>query len=70
MRDHEIEVTRHSARSQHDEGHASHEHWFEAERAEALDNFADRLKMIPGVGHFTISLDRYRAAGRRTCAGV
>ena len=50
MRDHEIEVTRHSARSQHHKGHASHEHWLEAEGAETLDNFADRLEMIPGSG--------------------
>jgi hypothetical protein len=33
MRDHEIEVARDSARSQHDKRHAAHEHWFEAEIA-------------------------------------
>lgn len=52
MRDHEIEVARHSARSQHHKGHASHEHWVETERAQALDDFADGLEMIDCVGHF------------------
>jgi hypothetical protein len=51
MCDHEIEVARDSARSKHHKGHASHEHWLEAERAETLDDFADRLEMIPRVRH-------------------
>jgi hypothetical protein len=51
MRDHEVEVARDSARSEHHQGHASHEHGLEAKRAETLDDFADRLEMIQWVGH-------------------
>jgi hypothetical protein len=50
MRDDEVEVARHSARSQHDQSHASHEHRREAEGAEVLDEVADRLQMIHGSG--------------------
>jgi hypothetical protein len=50
MRDHEIEIARHSARSQHHKSYSSDQYWLEAEAAQTLDNFADCLAMIDRSG--------------------
>jgi hypothetical protein len=51
MRDHEVEVAGDPARSEDHQGHPSNEHWLEAEPAEILNDFADRLEVIQRVRH-------------------
>jgi len=64
LRDHEIEISCDPARSQHHKGHASDEHRVKAERTETPHDFADRLKVIDWIGHFTVPVDRSLAAVR------
>jgi hypothetical protein len=70
MRDDKVEVTGHSTRSQYHQGHAPHEHRFEAKPAQLLDDFADCVEMIHRAGHVTSPRDRSRAADRRTWSGA
>src|SRR3990172_8861791 len=55
MGDHEVEITRDPSRSQHHQRHASHQRWLETEGAETLNDFTNRVHMVHGIGHFTIS---------------
>lgn len=45
--------------------HAADEDWLETERAEILDDLADRVEMILWVWHVTIPRGRFLAADRQ-----